>query len=104
MCVGSTSKAPKLIKFHPCGVKELCMSVNILMLQKRIWFCNWVLKNMHDGLIVSQLLFITDEADFPSNSYVNSQSKRIWSDRNPHAVKILLHDIRIGVWCAVIVR
>jgi hypothetical protein len=72
---------------------------------KRIWFCNWMLKNVHDGLVVSQMLFRTDEADFQSSGYVNSHNTRIWSDRNPHAVhQIPLYDIKIGVCCAVSAR
>jgi hypothetical protein len=72
---------------------------------ERIRFCNWILKNVHDGLIVSRLLFITDKACFQSSSYVNSQNARIWSDKNPHAVhQILLCDIKIGVRCAINAR
>jgi hypothetical protein len=64
-----------------------------------------MLKNVHDGLVDPQLLFITDEAYFHLSGYVNSQHTRIWSDENPHAVhQTPLHDIKIGVWCAVSVK
>jgi hypothetical protein len=64
-----------------------------------------MLKNVHDGLVDPQLLFITGKAYFHLSSYVNSQNIIIWSDENPHAVdQILLHDIKIGVWCAVSAR
>jgi hypothetical protein len=64
-----------------------------------------MLKNVHNGLVEPQLLFITDEAYFHLTGYVNSQNARFWSDENPHAVlHIPLHDIKIGVWCAVSAR
>jgi inhibitor of nuclear factor kappa-B kinase subunit alpha len=64
-----------------------------------------MLKNVHDGLVDPQLLFITDEAYFHLSGYVNSQNTRIWSDENPRSVhQIPLHDIKIGVWCAVSAR
>jgi hypothetical protein len=64
-----------------------------------------MLKNMHEGLVNPQLLLITDEAYFRLSGYVNPQKTGIWSDENPHAVyQTPLHDIKIGVWCAVSVR
>jgi hypothetical protein len=64
-----------------------------------------MLKNGHDGLVDSQLLFITDEAYFHLSGYVNPQNTRTWYDENPHAVhQTPLHDIKIGVRCAVSVR
>jgi hypothetical protein len=72
---------------------------------QRIQFCNWMLKNMHDGLADPLLLFITDEACFHLSGYVNSQNTRIWSGENPHAIhQTPLHDIKIGVLCAVSAR
>jgi hypothetical protein len=65
---------------------------------QRIKFCNLVLKNVHDGLTCSQLLFITDEAYFHLSGCINSENTCIWSDENPHAVhQIPQHDIQIGV-------
>jgi hypothetical protein len=64
-----------------------------------------MLKNVHDGLIDPQLLFITEEAYFHLSGYVHSQNTRIWSDENPHAVhQFPLHDMKIGVWYAVSAR
>jgi hypothetical protein len=64
-----------------------------------------MLKNVHDGLIDPQLLFITDEAYFHLSGYVNIQNTRIWSDENLHSVhQIPLRDIKIGVWRAVSTR
>jgi hypothetical protein len=72
---------------------------------QRIWFCNWMLKNVHGGLVNSQLLFITNEAYFHLSGYVNARNTRIWNDKYPHSVhQIPLHDTKIGVWCAVSAR
>jgi hypothetical protein len=102
--VGSASRATKLIKFRLYRVRVV-HELKPVDTPQRIRFCNWMLKNVHDGLIDPQLLFITDEAYFHLSSYVNSQNTRIWSDENPRSVhQIPLHDIKIGVWCAVSAR
>jgi hypothetical protein len=60
---------------------------------------------MHDGIVDSQLLFITDEVWFHVNGSVNAQNVRIWSHKNPHATQqVPLHSEKVGVWCAVSAR
>jgi hypothetical protein len=44
---------------------------------QRIQFCNWMMENVHDGLVDPQLLFITDEVNFHLSGYVNSQNTQI---------------------------
>jgi hypothetical protein len=61
LCIGSASKATKFIKFRPYRVRVL-HELKTVDAPQRIRFCNWMLKNMHDGLVDPQLLFITDEA------------------------------------------
>jgi hypothetical protein len=68
----------------------------------RIHFCNWLLQNVHDGLMDPQLLFITDEAWFYISGRVNMQNVRIWSNEIPHVIQQMpLHSEKIGVWCTV---
>jgi hypothetical protein len=83
--VGSVSKETKLITFRPYRVRVV-HELKPVDAPQSIRFCKWMLKNVHDGLVDPQLLFITDEAYFHLSGYVNSQSTRIWSDENPHAV------------------
>jgi hypothetical protein len=67
----------------------------------RIGFCNWLLQNVHDGIVDPQLLFMTDEAWFYVSGLVNVQNVRIWSDDNPHAIhQVPLLSEKMGVWCA----
>jgi hypothetical protein len=95
--VASASKVTKLIEFCPYKVRVVHELKPIDALQ-RIWFCNWMLKNVHNGLRDPQLLVIIDEAYFHISGYVIFQNTRIWSDENAHAVyQIPLHDIKIGV-------
>jgi hypothetical protein len=102
--VGSASTAVRLIKFRPYKVRFV-HELKPVDAPQRIRFCNWMLKNMHDGLVDPQLLFITDEAYFHLSGYVNSQNTRIRSVENPYTVhQTPLHDIKIGVWCAVSAR
>jgi hypothetical protein len=99
--LGCASQATKLLRFRPYGAR-LVHEFKCFGASQWIQFFNWILKNVHDGLIDPQLLFVTDEAHFHLSSYVNSQNTQIWSDENPHVVRhIVLHDIKIGIWCAV---
>jgi hypothetical protein len=38
----------------------------------RIRFCNWLLQNVHDGIVDPQLLFMTHEAWFHVGGHVNA--------------------------------
>jgi hypothetical protein len=65
----------------------------------RIGFCNRLLQNVHDGIVDTQLLFMTNEH---VSGRVDAQNVRIWSDDNPHAIhQVPLHSEKVGVWCAL---
>jgi hypothetical protein len=61
VCVGSNFKAAKLIKFCPCRV-GVVHEFKPTDAPQRSRFCNWMMKNMHDGLVNRNRLFINDEA------------------------------------------
>jgi hypothetical protein len=83
--VGSASKATILIKFRPYRVRVV-HELKPVYAPQRIRFCNRMLKNVHDGLVDPQLLFIANKAYFQLSSNIKPQNTRIWSDKNPHAV------------------
>jgi hypothetical protein len=52
-----------------------------------------------------QLTFFSDEAWFHLKGYIDTQNNRYWSSQNPHLThEVLLHPVKIGVWCAVNAR
>jgi hypothetical protein len=68
----------------------------------RIRFCNWLLQNVHDGIVDPQVLIMTDEAWLHLSGHANAQNVRIWSDENPHAIQQMpLQSEKVGVWCTV---
>ena len=57
---------------------------------------------VEEGRFDPLLYFMLDEAWFHLSEYVNSQNTRYWSSENPHVIhETPLHDLKIGVWCAV---
>jgi hypothetical protein len=63
----------------------------------RIHLCNWLLPNVHDGVVDPELLFITDEMWFNISGHVNTQNVEQWK----YAMQqVLLHGKKV-VWCAV---
>jgi hypothetical protein len=65
-----------------------------------MYFCTWLLQNVHDGCMDLQLLFVTDEAWFYVNGHVSTKNVRIWSNENPCAVQqVLLHSKLMGIGC-----
>jgi hypothetical protein len=69
----SVSKATKLRKF--CSYRMIVVhELKPIDAPQRSQFCNWMLKNMHNGFVDTEFLFITDEAHFCLSSYVNSQN------------------------------
>jgi hypothetical protein len=54
-----------------------------------------------NGFLVPKLTFFIDEAWFHLSGYINAQNNRYWSSINPkQTFELLLHDQKIGVWCA----
>jgi hypothetical protein len=54
----------------------------------RINFCNWLLQNVHDGVMDPQLLFITDTARSYISDHVNMRkcnNMEWW--KSPHAIQ-----------------
>ncbi|PNF37420.1 hypothetical protein B7P43_G16027 [Cryptotermes secundus] len=84
--LGSARTATKLIKFRPYKV-TVVHELKEPDHAARIRFCNWLLQNVHDGIVDPQLLFMTDEAWFHVGGHVNAQNVRIWSNENPHAIQ-----------------
>ncbi|GFU24401.1 hypothetical protein TNCV_2263741 [Trichonephila clavipes] len=52
--------------------------------------------------IAEAYIYLSDEAHFWLNGYVNKQNCRIWSDANPQVyVETPLHIEKLTVWCAL---
>jgi hypothetical protein len=61
--VGSDFKAAELIKCRPYGAGVM-HEFKPTDAPQRSRVCNWMMKNMHEGIIDLNLLFINDEAYF----------------------------------------
>ncbi|GFV86506.1 uncharacterized protein TNCV_2156982 [Trichonephila clavipes] len=52
--------------------------------------------------VYKECFFISNEAHFWLNGYINKQNCRIWSEANPQVyVETLLHPEKLTVWCAL---
>lgn len=55
-------------------------------------------------MMLIQCQLIAYEAWFFLNGHVNTQNNRYWSVGKPRLIhKLPLHDIKVGVWCAIVV-
>jgi hypothetical protein len=70
----------------------------------RVHFCSWFLQSVVEGEMDPQLIFFSDETRFHLQGYINTQNNRYWSSQNPHRTHVLLHPVKVGVWCAVSAR
>jgi hypothetical protein len=65
-------------------------------------FATGVLQSVIEGETNMQLTLFSDEAWFHSQGYINMKNNRYWSSQNPHLTHdVLLHLVKVGVWCAV---
>jgi hypothetical protein len=102
--LGSAFTATKLIKHRPYKI-TVVHELKQPDFAARIHICNWLLQNVHDGILDPQLLFMTNEAWFHVCGHVNAQNVRICSDDNPHAIhQVPLRSEKVGVWCALSLR
>jgi len=67
----------------------------------RLNFCNWLSRNINDGIVVPQLCFMIGEPWFHLSSYINLQ----WVTENPQVIcQIPLYNWKVDLWCAVNTR
>jgi hypothetical protein len=67
--------------------------------------CSWFLQPVVEGEIDLQLTFISNEAWFHFQGYISTKNNRYWISQNPHLTHgVLLHPVRVCVWCAVSAR
>lgn len=98
---GSAWRATKALKLRPYKI-SVVQELRPADPRLRIDFCQWYLQSIHDGLVDTNFFFFTDEAWFHLNGYVNTQNNRYWSSTNPHQFReVPLHDVKVGVWCAI---
>ena len=68
----------------------------------RMEFSNAFLRLCENDMSVIDNLFMSDEAHFHLNGYVNKQNFRFWSNFNPHELhEKPLHSEKVTVWCAI---
>jgi hypothetical protein len=95
---GSTHKALKGLKYHANCIK---MAYE-LMLQGAGKFFDFICNNMS----IWDQTFLTDEAWFHLNGYINSLNTCIWATENSLNSLTFneapLHTEKISVWCAVL--
>jgi hypothetical protein len=97
-------RATTLLGFRPYRIKKV-HRIKQTDFNLRITFCNWLLRNVHDGIIDPDLFFMSDEAWFHVSGNVNAQNSSIWDTENPHVLhQRPLHDMEVGVCCAVSAR
>jgi hypothetical protein len=100
----SARRATQLLKLRP--YKTTATHV----LQPRdsagtVHFCSWFLQSAVEGEIDPLLAFFSDETWSHLQEYINTQNNRYGSSQNIHLThEVLLHPVKVGVWCAIIAR
>jgi hypothetical protein len=68
----------------PCEI-QLLHELQPTDSEQRVDFCNWLMTVIDADANFLDNVFMSDEADFWLNGYVNSQNYRYWATDNPHA-------------------
>jgi hypothetical protein len=67
-------------------------------------FCGF-LQAVVECEIDPQFIFFSDEVWFHLQGYINIKNNRYWSSHDSHlSHEVLLHPVKVGVWCAVSAR
>lgn len=92
------------LKFHPYKlqlVQELKPNDHLVRRQ----FCETVMNKINENADFIENLWMSDEAHFHLNGYVNKQNCRYWAQENPAVLhQRPLHSPKVTVWCAVSAR
>ncbi|PNF14829.1 hypothetical protein B7P43_G06330 [Cryptotermes secundus] len=92
------------LKFHPYKlqlVQELKPNDHLLRRQ----FCEAIMNKTDENPDFIENLWMSDEAHFHLNGYVNKQNCRYWAQENPAVLhQRPLHSPKVTVWCAVSAR
>jgi hypothetical protein len=95
------TQLPKLRPYKTTAIHALKLQVPAA----KVHFCSWFLQSVIEGEIDPNVTFFPDEAWFHLQGYINTQNNHYWSSQNPHLThKVLLHPMKVGVWCAVSAR
>jgi hypothetical protein len=93
--------ATKLLNLHPheaTVIYELCDTD----CEGRVHFMNWYLHAVLDREIGCILILFNNEACFCLSGYINSRNNRYQLAVNLMLIHdVPLHDMKVGVWCAV---
>lgn len=89
------------MSFHPYKI-ALVQQLSDQDKQQRIGFCRTFLQLRNDHPEIEHNLFMSDEAHFYLDGFVNKQNCRHWATENPHELhQRPLHSLKVTVWCAV---
>jgi hypothetical protein len=70
----------------------------------RAHFCSLFLQSVVEGEVDLQLTFVSDDAWFHWQGYINTQNN-YWNSQNSHLThEVPLHPVKVGAWCAVSAR
>jgi transposase len=87
------------LHFHPYKI-AVVQQLNERDFLQRVQFCREMLVMFEENQHF--LLFMSDEAHFYLNGFVNKQNCRFWSETNPRQLhERPLHSPKVTVWCAV---
>jgi hypothetical protein len=64
-------------------------------------FCNWLIQNMHDGIMNLHTLFISNMAWSYVSHHANMENAEIWSNENHHIIQqVSLDNVKVEMLCA----
>jgi hypothetical protein len=104
MLKSSARKATQLMKLRPYKMAVI-HALQPCDPAGRVNFCSCFLQSVVKSEIDPQLTFFSDEAWFHLQGYINTLNNYYRSSQNPHVTQeVLLHQVKICVWCAISAR
>lgn len=70
----------------------------------RLEFCEWFLQQAEEDADFSKFIIFSDESLFTREGIFNSRNWHIWSDENPHALRIRNNQVRwkMNIWAGIL--